>query len=125
MAGIKSLRTLSIEDISKYVLYLGILACVSMILRVLSVIDVVYIVKAAVKESKKEQVDNPDPSQPILSNKTVVSMGIQATILGLVILYAWFACFQRARSFQNAVQSYNSRTPQGNQIFIILFRIFM
>lgn len=114
--GLKSVRTLDLDDVRKYVRWLGVVAVFSMIMRVLWVFDVVYAVKRAVKESENSAnagssssdsstgVDTGTGSGETIDSKAITAFGIQATIIAMICLFAWSSCFRRAVSFYRAVQ---------------------
>lgn len=122
--GLKSVRTLDLDDVRKYVRWLGVVAVCSMVMRILWVFDVIYAVKRAVKESEAHAAggggdtdpnsgvpdsgtggETGDPSSgEVIDRKAITAFGIQATIIAMICLFAWSSCFRRAVSFYRAVQ---------------------
>lgn len=83
--GLKSVRTLDLNDVRKYVRWLGIVAVCSIVLRIIWVFDIVYAVKNAVKEEEERQEsqnndpNNPDvtPVDPTLDSKAITTFTVQ------------------------------------------------
>jgi len=105
----KSVRTLDSADIRKYVQWLGILAVGCVLLRVLWVADVVVKVKEEVKYANDHQGETTTDeystgdnnggdasTHPHYDNQTVVAIGVQAAMIAMVIIAAWYSCFRRA-----------------------------
>lgn len=116
--GMKSLRTMDIADIRKYVQWLGILAVGCIILRILWVADVIEQVKEAVKESKENNANSDsnatdDPKQQQqLDDRAVVTFGVQAFIVATICIGAWISCFRRAIRFHLTVMSQPTNEQQ-------------
>lgn len=129
MLGLKSVRTLDLADVRKYVRWLGVVAVVSMIMRILWVFDVVYAVQRAVKHS--ENADNtgsggtPDSgtggetgdssSGEVIDKKAITAFGIQATLVAMICLFAWSSCFRRAVSFYRVLAWHDLEAQQQQQ----------
>jgi hypothetical protein len=99
--GMKSLRSLEIEDIRQYVHYLGILAAGCIIMRIFWVFDIMFAVEAVVKKTEAEQkaetdnstdgsnggADNTDGSNPNpqkLDEDSVTSFTLQVNIYSCI-----------------------------------------
>jgi cytoskeletal protein RodZ len=129
--GLKSVRTLDLDDVRKYVRWLGVVAVFSMIMRVLWVFDVVYAVKRAVKESENSAnagssssdsstgVDTGTGSGETIDSKAITAFGIQATIIAMICLFAWSSCFRRAVSFYRAVQWHDIESQTSRQVITV------
>lgn len=86
----KSLRSMDLSEINRYVHSLIMLASVSIMLRIIWVLDVIIQVRKAVKDSQEtgdengtnnsnndNSTDNSDGSTVRLNDKAVVTFGIQ------------------------------------------------
>jgi hypothetical protein len=112
--GLKSVRTLDLNDVQKYVRWLAIVGVCSIILRIMWVFDIVYAVKDAVKQEEDRQnsenndPNNPDvtPVDPTLNDKAITTFAIQASIIAVICIIAWSSCFMRAWRLQTAVRSH-------------------
>lgn len=127
MLGLKSVRTLDLADVRKYVRWLGVVAVVSMIMRILWVFDVVYAVQRAVKNSENAAdtgsgTGTPDSgtggetgdssSGEVIDKKAITAFGIQATLVAMICLFAWSSCFRRAVSFYRVVAWHDLEAQQ-------------
>ena len=126
MLGLKSVRTLDLADVRKYVRWLGVVAVVSMIMRILWVFDVVYAVQRAVKNSENAaDTGTPDSgtggetgdssSGEVIDKKAITAFGIQATLVAMICLFAWSSCFRRAVSFYRVVACHDLEAQQQQQ----------
>jgi hypothetical protein len=87
--GMKSIQTLDLSDIKKYVHWLFVLFVGCFILRILWVADIIEQVQAAVKESKANSdnpdnggtsnTDDPNAQKQVLDDRAVVALGVQVS----------------------------------------------
>ena len=93
--GIKSLRTLNVQEIRTYVYYLGILGLSCVIMRIFWVLDIMFAVKKALRDQENHKTDpsntnndnNNDPGtsndqnqQQELNKDAVTSITIQVSV---------------------------------------------
>jgi hypothetical protein len=91
--GMKSIQTLDLSDIKKYVHWLFVLFVGCFILRILWVADIIEQVKDAVKESKANNSDNgttntddPNAQKQVLDDRAVVALGVQVCCFRFLLL---------------------------------------
>lgn len=114
--GLKSVRTGDMTVVNEYVKWLTICAAACVIMRILWVVDLSFQMEAIRKDNNKklreEQLvtdPNVDPNSSNqrreITERDVINFIIQASIIGLIIIYTWLKCVLRAYSFRTLVQS--------------------
>jgi hypothetical protein len=114
--GLKSVSTGDMTVVNEYVKWLTICAAACVIMRILWVVDLSFQMEAIRKDNNKklreEQVvtdPNVDPNSSNqrreITERDVINFIIQASIIGLIIIYTWLKCVLRAYSFRTLVQS--------------------
>ena len=115
--GLKSVRTGEISVVNEYVKWLTICAAACVVMRVLWVIDLSFQMEQIRRNNNKlrEEPVITDPAtedqngtanqRKEITEKDVVNFIIQASIIGLLIVYAWLKCVLRAYSFRTLIQS--------------------
>lgn len=118
--GMKSIRTLNLADIRKYVQWLGILAMICIAYRITWVVDMIIEVQLFVEKSQENANNDSnnndsnntdksgDPKQ-VLDGRTVVMAGIQASIIAIICIGAWMSCLGRAVRLHAAVRTYEGK----------------
>lgn len=127
--GLKSVRTLDLDDVRKYVRWLAIVAFCSITLRILWVFDVVYTVKRAIKKSQEDAADasnqdnsTNDPNNnsaddvEIIDGKAIISFGIQVTKCSPMTSFdAFSTCFDNRPRLSPSFASSLGRLASGAQ----------
>lgn len=132
-AGIKSLRTMSREDVEEYLRWLICSSIFSFFLRIIWVFDVVLTVKYMIKdEQNDEQNDNNNDeynnnndnnNEDTSSDNTILedslySYTLQAIFIGIIILMCWASCLQRAYNFYSIIlnRNYNEINEENRRL---------
>lgn len=113
--GLICARTLNLEEVKKYLLWLGIVTGFAVTLRILWVFDIIDEVKKAVEKSQQDAQDrDPDaidpttgePYPPPLDDGVVDTVSVQANIICMICICCWLSCVVRAIRLRNIIQMY-------------------
>lgn len=130
--GMVASRTLETEDVKKYVVYLAGLCVFAIVMRIMWVFDVVEEITKAVHKAEADApvtdgsggdssgddtaaTDDPSASpQPPISDDMITTVTMQATIISLIIIFAWTSCLIRAVRLRWALRLYERANSRGD-----------
>lgn len=114
--GLKSVRTLDMADVRKYLRYLFVLALACIVLRICWVFDVSAAVRRAYRAQQKEDAEDPDPDDPDghdtqrMDKHAIVAFTMEAAVVAAVCIGAWASCVGRAVTLHAAVSAHRPPT---------------
>ena len=129
--GMVASRTLETEDVKKYVVYLAGLCVFAIVMRIMWVFDVVEEITKAVHKAQADaaaggnggdssgddtsNTDDPNAVHPPpVSDDMITTVTMQATIISLIIIFAWTSCLVRAVRLRWALRIYERANTRAD-----------
>ena len=111
--GLTAARTLDLNDTSKYLRHLTLLAVFAILLRILWVVDVVQEAQKSVNDaavgnasSSTDASSDSSTNDPQLTQDMMQSFELQISVIAIIIIGSWFSCVFRAARLHTGVMRY-------------------